>query len=104
GGAYVWCPQSSGDTAPAFCMDAAADDPDNPARLINAAANEDQCKQVNTEICQLGGILYFRTLQEVPAGTELVTDYGYSYWPDFDSCQLVTSNDLMARLENRAAR
>ena len=110
-------------------MDAAADDPENPARLINAAANEEQCKQVgirkgtrstnpvghrlealfvksvqslrcaagtklgfachsvpslwvisplevNTEICQLGNVLYFRTLQEVPAGTELVTDYG----------------------------
>ncbi|CAE7041375.1 PRDM12 [Symbiodinium natans] len=77
GGAYVWCPQtSSGGTAAAFCMDAAADDPENPARLINAAANEEQCKQVNTEICQLGNVLYFRTLQEVPAGTELVTDYG----------------------------
>lgn len=101
GGAYVWCPQNPGDAAAAFCMDAAADDPENPARLINAAANEEQCTQVNTEICQLGSILYFRTVQDVPAGTELVTDYGYSYWPDFDSCQLVTANDLMARLEKR---
>eukprot|EP00439_Symbiodinium_sp_Y106_P060327 s1423_g8.t3 len=104
GGAYVWCPQNPSDASAAFCMDAAADDPENPARLINAAANEEQCKQVNTEICQLGSILYFRTVQDVPAGTELVTDYGYSYWPDFDSCQLVTANDLMARLEKRSTR
>ena len=88
--------------------------------------------EVNTEICQLGSILYFRTVQDVPVGTELVTDYGrhlnwfpacasggrsrkpqnllsgigpgYSYWPDFDSCQLVTANDLMARLEKRSTR
>ena len=40
------------------------------------ASNVLPCMEVNTEICQLGGILYFRTLQEVPAGTELVTDYG----------------------------
>ncbi|CAE7567531.1 PRDM12 [Symbiodinium sp. CCMP2592] len=104
GGAYVWCPQNPSDAAAAFCMDAAADDPENPARLVNAAANEEQCKQVNTEICQLGSILYFRTVQDVPAGTELVTDYGYSYWPDFDSCQLVTASDLMARLEKRSTR
>ena len=53
GGAYVWCPQSSVDaprSAP-LCMDAAADDPGNPARLINAAANEEQCKQAASYQC-----------------------------------------------------
>lgn len=67
-------------------------------------------REVNTEICQLGNVMYFRTTKEafwklkcggswqVQAGSELITDYGYGYWPDFESCQVTTKSNLMELL------
>ena len=144
-------------------MDAAADDPENPARLINAAANEEQCTQAGrrpklncivfdvfgSSHCFLGicsmtshggkhGDLPAGKYPLFPDGARRASGdgacyrlwpapqsfaacasdgrshkpqnwipcvgLGYSYWPDFDSCQLVTANDLMARLEKRSTR
>lgn len=113
GGNYVYCPYTSREAlrdiedklpgAPAlgdlsFCVDAKPAVEDNPSRLINAAATAAQCKEVNVEICEIGQVMYYRTTRPVPVGDELVTDYGSTYWGGLDSCQLVTDNDLMGKL------
>eukprot|EP00444_Apocalathium_aciculiferum_P066307 CAMPEP_0183554534 /NCGR_PEP_ID=MMETSP0371-20130417/78902_1 /TAXON_ID=268820 /ORGANISM="Peridinium aciculiferum, Strain PAER-2" /LENGTH=316 /DNA_ID=CAMNT_0025760475 /DNA_START=38 /DNA_END=988 /DNA_ORIENTATION=- len=117
GGSYMWCPAKAreviGDLkdssvkrgswldGPSFCVDAQPLVKGNPSRYVNAAATEKQCKAVNTEICQIGGVMYYRTTQPVAPGAELVTDYGSTYWPGFDSCQLVTESDLLGKLNSR---
>mmetsp|Transcript_76655 Transcript_76655/g.177833 ORF Transcript_76655/g.177833 Transcript_76655/m.177833 type:complete len:119 (+) Transcript_76655:1-357(+) len=102
GGPYVWCPAQSGtelmdmdnDMASngpkgqemSFCVDAEKAVSGNPSRLINAAGNKEECKEVNVEICELGQVMYYRTTVPVPKGAELVTDYGSNYWEGLESC------------------
>mmetsp|Transcript_41248 Transcript_41248/g.110726 ORF Transcript_41248/g.110726 Transcript_41248/m.110726 type:complete len:86 (+) Transcript_41248:41-298(+) len=70
----------------AFCVDASGPGPDSPARFINGANALDQCGSVNVDICELGGVMYFRTRGEVAPGRELIADYGPSYWKGFRGC------------------
>ncbi|CAE7462176.1 Prmt7, partial [Symbiodinium sp. CCMP2456] len=84
---YVWCPRDrklEGEPwLPSFCVDGQRLQRGNPARFVNAARMANQCDDVNLEICELGRVAYFRTLRPVSAGTELIVDYGSSYWEDF---------------------
>lgn len=96
--AYIWCPYirsvASQNTTQSLmpgeemsgCMDASLIAEQNPPRFVNAAKSSSQCKAVNLEMCELGGVMYFRTLEAVMPDTELITDYGKLYWRNFDGC------------------
>eukprot|EP00929_Paragymnodinium_shiwhaense_P118002 TRINITY_DN8955_c0_g2_i1.p1 TRINITY_DN8955_c0_g2~~TRINITY_DN8955_c0_g2_i1.p1 ORF type:complete len:320 (-),score=25.91 TRINITY_DN8955_c0_g2_i1:209-1168(-) len=103
GGPYAWCPVGSADaigemdetalkSGPkskeiSYCVDGeATTNEDNPSRLINAAGSPEECAKVNTEICEIGKVMYFRTTRPIAAGEELVTDYGNNYWEDLQDC------------------
>ncbi|CAE8640649.1 unnamed protein product [Polarella glacialis] len=99
---YVWCAASEepllnltdaqlqavteAGAATTFCVDSAKVSQNNPTRFINGAKDLKQCNNINVEICEFGKVAYFRTTRAVPAGAELVTDYGPSYWDDFRGC------------------
>ncbi|CAE8610515.1 unnamed protein product [Polarella glacialis] len=99
---YVWCSSNNGLAAMgmskdeltqgpkareiAFCTDGRASVEQNLAGFVNAAASQAQCGATNVRMCELGQVMYFRTTKPVPAGSELVTDYGGFYWGDFQGC------------------
>mmetsp|Transcript_54106 Transcript_54106/g.168012 ORF Transcript_54106/g.168012 Transcript_54106/m.168012 type:complete len:356 (+) Transcript_54106:22-1089(+) len=98
---YVWCParrmplmnmsdealeSGPGAGEPTYCVDSRDFLSRNPARYVNAARSQQQCKAVNVEICEFGQVAYYRTTQDIPVGTELLTEYGGSYWQDFEGC------------------
>eukprot|EP00438_Fugacium_kawagutii_P008251 Skav226270 [mRNA] locus=scaffold2708:297473:298230:- [translate_table: standard] len=98
---YTWCPLKNGvemlNMSPeelisgpraeemAFCVDSKDFATENPARYVNGAKQQEQCELVNVKMCELGRVMYFRTTKDVAAGTELITNYGGSYW-DFKGC------------------
>lgn len=98
---YVWCPEGSAkrirnmnktDFAKpeaqelAYCVDSKTPLQGNPGRFVNAAAQKDQCGAIDVEMCEFGKVMYFRTTKALPAGTELVTQYGPRYWKGFAGC------------------
>jgi len=84
--AYLWCPDevqermNEGVWDPGSCIDASHLREGNPMRFINGARTPAQCGEVNVQFCQFGGLLYARTIRSVPAGSELLTDYGEYYF------------------------
>eukprot|EP00929_Paragymnodinium_shiwhaense_P094715 TRINITY_DN55481_c0_g1_i1.p1 TRINITY_DN55481_c0_g1~~TRINITY_DN55481_c0_g1_i1.p1 ORF type:complete len:349 (-),score=23.16 TRINITY_DN55481_c0_g1_i1:378-1361(-) len=98
GGSYIWCPMDNGDalidmtweeatagprsSRMSFCVDAEPLVHGNPARLVNGVATKEQRRLANVEICEIGQVMYYRLTKDVPAGTELLTDYG-TYYTDF---------------------
>eukprot|EP00931_Biecheleriopsis_adriatica_P089543 TRINITY_DN63655_c0_g1_i1.p1 TRINITY_DN63655_c0_g1~~TRINITY_DN63655_c0_g1_i1.p1 ORF type:complete len:325 (+),score=62.39 TRINITY_DN63655_c0_g1_i1:35-1009(+) len=93
---YMWCPfhgngqndDSKGAAVQtnSYCVDAKPQIENNPARYVNAAAEDEQCKLWNLEMCELGQVMYYRTKMAVQAGAELVTDYGPNYWDVWEGC------------------
>mmetsp|Transcript_95912 Transcript_95912/g.213408 ORF Transcript_95912/g.213408 Transcript_95912/m.213408 type:complete len:322 (+) Transcript_95912:145-1110(+) len=91
---YLWCPLQGNDNIddikgvdaqkPSYCVDPKFDT--NPARFVNAAAEDAQCKLLNVEMCELGQVMYYRTLKSVAQGEELVTSYGPDYWQGWRGC------------------
>jgi len=53
---------------------------DNPLRYVNGARTAAQRKKLNVGRYQLGSDVYYVTTKSVPADTELLVDYGESYW------------------------
>ena len=51
----------------------------NPLRYVNGAISKRQKKKVNVEMYQYGQKVFYRTTKKVPAGTELIIDYGDEY-------------------------
>eukprot|EP00434_Breviolum_minutum_P026205 symbB.v1.2.023166.t1/scaffold2071.1/size90608/5 len=100
---YTWCPLKNGFAMlkmsqeelmlgpqadeMAFCVDSKefTDRNENPGRYVNGAKTKEQCELVNVKMCELGRVMYFRTTKAVAAGSELITNYGGSYW-DFEGC------------------
>lgn len=99
---YTWCPLKNGlamlDMTPeelmagpkaddmSFCVDSKEfTEKTNLGRYVNGAKSREQCELINVKMCELGRVMYFRTTKAIRAGTELITNYGGSYW-DFKGC------------------
>jgi hypothetical protein len=73
---YVWEVSARGKNV---YVDARRRVANNPLRYVNGAIFKRQKKKVNVEMYQYGQKVFYRTTKKVPAGTELIIDYGDEY-------------------------
>jgi hypothetical protein len=73
---YVWKVSARGKNV---YVDARRKVVNNPLRYVNGAISKRQKKKVNVEMYQYGQKVFYRTTKKVPAGTELIIDYGDEY-------------------------
>lgn len=100
---YVWCPEQV-EHEDIVCLDAKhSTGPSNPLRYVNGAKGEEQCRQLSLEMCQFNHELYFRAVRDVARGSELVVDYGPSYWGE-PQCPEISTDAAGDKLRSDLAR
>ena len=70
------CRQIRRDGKPVHCVDASREDSSNWMRYVNCPRN---LAEANLHPFQYKGALYYRTVSDIPANTELLVWYGNSY-------------------------
>lgn len=101
---YVWCPEQV-EKEDVVCVDAKEDTgSSNPLRYVNSARDPKQCAALSLEMCQFDRQLYFRATRDIAAKSELLVDYGPSYWgkPQCPELPDDDSGDKMRAALNRA--
>lgn len=63
-----------------FYIDAKKVIKNNPLRYINGAMTKIQKKKVNVESYQYNKKIFYRTIRNIKAGTELIIDYGDEFF------------------------
>jgi hypothetical protein len=70
----------------------------NYLRFVNGCKTRAQEQGVNVEVFQYAGKLRFRTSRAIPAGTELILDYGPEYWTTYSNVDGIKHrNDRLLR-------